>query len=96
MKKINLEKIKETVAIEYKSAIDWCYSGNGRYYMMRLNIDTGDIWADLYLSENNWTERDPDIIRFLSYPGDFVTQKEYYEAYEKEAVDLLTAAGWTL
>lgn len=50
MKEINKKEIEQKIRSEYESAIDFCRGDFGRYYVMMVNVFTGNIWSDLFLN----------------------------------------------
>lgn len=94
MKKISKKTIIKTVKKEYKEAREWCRRDWRRYYKMMIDTDDGDIWVDVFLSENSWSEYRSCTIFPLDGTGRTVKEKE--DAYIADAIRTLEEAGWTI
>lgn len=94
MKTIKRKKIEDAIKKEYALAREFCSHDFGRYYKMMINTDDGDIWSDVFLSENEWKVYRDDSV--LSLSGNGWTVKEIESAYIKDAIGLLTETGWVI
>lgn len=94
MKKISKKEIVRQVKKEYKIARQWCEHDFGRYYKMMLDTDDGEIWSDIFLSENEWKEyQKKSIMELDAFPG-YVHEME--SAYTENAIQKLKTAGWKI
>lgn len=95
MKKIQSREIEKQVKKEYAAARDWCSYDHFRYYKMTIDTSDGDIWSDVFLSENEWKVYHSKTIMSLDiyYYG---TVKERESAYIEDAIDKLKQAGWEI
>ncbi len=94
MKEINKKEIEQKIRSEYESAIDFCRGDFGRYYVMMVNVFTGNIWSDLFLnSEAHKIYHDEDVIQLEYVPG-YASETE--EGYINDAIRKLEKAGWTI
>lgn len=94
MKTISKKTITKTVKKEYKEAREWCHGDWGRYYQLMIDTDDGDIWADVFLSENSWSVYHSCTIFPLEGTGRTVKERE--DAYITDAIRALKEAGWTI
>lgn len=98
MKEISKKKLSTKIRKAYKEGRDWCSYGHFRTYTIMIDSDDADIWTDCFLDCNSWTEYYSSTIASLSVPWiyDCETVKEREEEYLKEAIRILTKAGWTV
>ena len=94
MKEIKRSEIEKQVKKEYKEGRDWCRHDWGRYCRMMIDTDDAGIWVDVFLDVNSWKEYHSDTIHQLTTVLGYVKDRE--EGYIDNAVELLTAAGWTI
>ncbi|POP33371.1 hypothetical protein C3B58_07670 [Lactonifactor longoviformis] len=95
MKKIERREIEKQVKKEYAAARDWCSYDHFRYYKMMIDTSDGDIWSDVFLSENEWKVYHSETIMSLEnyYYG---TIKEKEAEYIEDAIRKLKSAGWEI
>ena len=44
----------QNIKKKYAEAKDWCRQDFGRCYQIMIDTEDGDIWLDVFVSENNW------------------------------------------
>lgn len=93
MKEISKSIIKKTVKKKFEEAKDWCKLRHNNYYVMRIDIETGEIWVDL-LFESNWKSYGDSDIRRLETTGLLLEDME--NGYVNDAIKKLTEAGWNV
>ena len=94
MKEINKKEIEQKIRSEYEAARNFCNGDYGRYHTMMINVSTGDIWSDLFLSQENYkVYLDDDVMRLDYVPG-YASETE--EGYINDAIRKLEEAGWTI
>lgn len=92
MKKIQRREIEKQVKEEYAAARDWCSYDHFRSYKMMIDTSDGDIWSDVFLSENEWKVYHSETIMSLDdYYYGTVKQREL--AYIEDAINKLKQAG---
>lgn len=96
MKQVSREKLRKTLCKEYRSAHNWCKQGFGRYYVMNINVETGDTWADVFLDENSQKIYNGDEVHSLYTRGDMLTFDEKVDDYLSDACKHLKKAGWEI
>ena len=94
MKTIKRKKIEDVIKKEYALAHKFCSHDFGRCYKIMIDTDDGDIWSDVFLSENEWKVYHDDSV--LSLSGNGRTVKEIESAYIMDAIGLLTETGWVI
>lgn len=89
-----MKEIEKMVKTEYKLARQQCRQDLGGYYKMMIDTDGADIWADIFISVNNWKEyRSESIMQLDAAPG-YVHERE--PDYIADAIRKLKAAGWEI
>lgn len=96
MKQISKSLLKETITKEYAEAHNWCEQDFGRYYTMNINVETGNIWSDVFLDVNHWKEYKTKDVRSLYIRGDMLTFEEIVDDYLVDACKKLLKHGWTI
>lgn len=92
MKEIKKSTIVKAVREEFAAAKKWCRQDFGRCYQMMLDTYDGDIWSDLFLSENDYKiYHSPSILRLDTEYGCGDISN-----YIASAIKKLKAAGWTI
>jgi len=94
MKTTSRRVIVETIKREYKEARTFCRGDRGRYYRMMIDLEDGDIWADVFLDVNSWKEYHSGSIHQLMYVPGYIADTE--KAYIDDAIRQLTDAGWAI
>ena len=94
MRKISRKEIVSQVRKEYKIARQWCKQDFGRYYKLMIDVSDGEIWSDVFLTENDWKEYHSDSI--ISLDTEFGYVHEMEDAYIEDAIRNLRAAGWEI
>jgi len=94
MKQIKRSKIVKKIKEAYKEGRDWCRHDFGRYYQIMIDTYDADIWCDVFLDNNHWTIYHSDTIQQLDTIRGYVQERE--NGYVDSAIELLTAAGWTV
>lgn len=92
--KIEKKVLMQSIQKEFKDARDWCKQGYGHCYMLRIDTSNAHIWANLYLSENDWTVYHSDTIMQLDASRDCATAM--VQSYLEDAVQKLMIAGWQI
>ena len=95
MKTIKKKTIERMVRKEYESAREFCSHDFGRYYKMMIDTNDGDIWSDVFLSENDWKVYHDNSVYSLDR-GEGWTVKEKEAAYITDAIRILAEAGWII
>ena len=90
MKQISREKIMQEIKKEYTVARAWCRQDFGRCNKMMIDTEDGDIWLDVFISENNWKVYKSKTIQSLH------TEYGNEEGYVDDAIRILLKAGWTI
>ena len=90
MKQISRDKIMQNIKKEYAEAKDWCRQDFGRCYQIMIDTEDGDIWLDVFVSENNWKIYKSQTIQNLH--AEYGNEKGYVD----DAIRILTKAGWTI
>lgn len=92
MKQIKRENIAQAIKREYTEAKNWCRQDFGRCYQMMLDTYDGDIWSDLFLTENDYKIYHSSSI--LSLDTEYGCGDE--ASYIADAIRKLKAAGWII
>lgn len=92
MKEISKNIIEKAVREEYAEAKNWCRQDYGRCYQMMLDTYDGDIWSDLFLTENDYKIYHSYSI--LRLDTEYGCGNE--ASYIADAIRKLKAAGWTI
>lgn len=92
MKKIKRADIEKQVKEEFKAARQWCDQDWRRYYKMMIDTEDGNIWSDVFLSENEWKEYHKESVIKLDAFSGYVHEME--SEYIEDAEQKLRAAGW--
>lgn len=95
MNEIKKGTIERTIKKELAEALQWCDGGYDRYYRLMIDVSDGSIWADTFLSQNDWKVYHSDSIRPLNCNPYTTTSEREYD-YIDDAIRILHASGWTI
>lgn len=86
MKQIKKSDIEKKIRSEYREGKKWIQCGRGRYFVMMIDLDDGEIWSDC-MEESNWKCYHSDSIHMMDVE---------YSAYDyvKAAIQMLLRSGW--
>ena len=94
MKEISKKEIEKAIKEEYRMARKFVSGHYGRYYTMMLDLESGEIWSDVFLDEGSFkVYHDENIVSLQYYPG-YIYETE--AGYVEDAVKKLEEAGWVL
>lgn len=94
MKTISKKSIVKKVRKEYEEAREWCDYDPFRYAKIMIDTSDGDIWADVFLNENEWKRYHSNTIMALDHIYGSVKDRE--ARYIEDAISKLQAAGWSI
>lgn len=94
MKKISRKSIEKMVKKEYREAYEWCSYSPFRYAKMMIDTSDGDIWADVFLNENEWKRYHSNTIISLGHISRYIRDAE--AGYIEDAIEKLQDAGWII
>lgn len=95
MKEIKRWEIEKSVKEELKEALKWCDGDYDRYYKLMMDVSNGSIWADTFLSQNDWKIYHSDSIQSLNC-NPFSSELEREHDYIDDAIRILRASGWII
>lgn len=104
--KIDVSRIEKMVKKEHKEAVQWCGQEYGRTYKMMIDTSDVTIWADVFMSDEEWKNYHSNTIHPLESVesvsdkerpyGTGRSAKSIEEGYVRGAIKTLESAGWSI